>query len=274
MSRLAVLRTYLRWNALLLLWADLPWQPIEDLPLARAAVIGRMRGEARGLPAPIWPLHDLPPAPILSLDPTDRLARAFAAAGAPLHHARTRADVPAAGRHNLLHLGGDLESRRGLLLTWEDAARLRTDEDKRHLLAESARHAHHGGVLVLRPTPDPAFAPLWQQIAPTLGETGVYGLGPGDWPAGIEPLAEGEEEVLAALARVERRGPLAFRHSARVEALRRERAQRFRRLLRVREELARRPGDVALQLAAEEEAAAVAAIERQLDELLEGDAGR
>lgn len=269
--QLSTLSSYLRWRSLLIVWAEMPWPPGATAPANRALVINRWRDEAAALPALAWPLPSLPPVSILSLDPSPRLAQAFRAAGVPLHRVAGRSDVPVAGQHNLLQLGGDLERRQGLLLAWADVAGLKAQPDKHYLLAEAARLCRHGGVLALNPGGGYAFPRLWQQtLAPALGataaETDVYGLGSGPWPPGIEPLIEPAAAVFEALSQVQM--PRALESSRAGETLKEQRHQHVRRLLRLQEELAFQPGQIGLQLQIEDEQQRIAVLERQLDELL------
>lgn len=270
-AELAVLSSYLRWRCLLIVWAEMPWPPAATAPDNRALAINRWQSEAAALPPLAWPLPSLPPVSILSLDPSPRLARAFSAARVPLHQVAGQANAPVAEQHNLLQLGGDLDRRQGLLLAWEDVTGLRAQADKRYLLAEAARRCRHGGVLALNPGGGDAFPRLWQQtLAPALGataaETDVYGLGPGPWPQGIDPLAEPAATVFEALSQVQM--PRVVESSRAVETLKEQRHQHVRRLLRLQEELAIQPGQIELQLQIEDEQQRIAGLERQLDELL------
>jgi hypothetical protein len=199
-AHLETLTTALYQGRLLLVWGETPWPPATRPPADRAVTIGRWAREAAGLAPLAWPLADLPPAPILSLDPTDRLAAAFRIAGLSPHVVRGRREVPMTGRHNLLGLGGDLGARRGLLLTWDDVAALRADPDKAHLLAEAARACAGGAVLALVPGEGAVFQRVWETaIAPALREVPTFGLGPWPWPIGITPLGGPPEAFFAAL---------------------------------------------------------------------------
>ena len=125
---LMLFATALRQRRFLLVWADVPFPPEERPPRNPAQTINRWQEAALALPpSPFdffhgrpWPLAQLPPLPILSLDPTDRLESAFRYAGVPLHTVRTRRDLPRPDQHNLFKLGGDLAARTGLFLSWED----------------------------------------------------------------------------------------------------------------------------------------------------------
>ncbi|MBN1955406.1 MAG: hypothetical protein JW900_10195 [Anaerolineae bacterium] len=188
---------------LLLVWADVPF-PLAERPLANPALeIGRWQEAARTLGLPAWPLQTLPAGPILSLDPTARLAAAFRAAGVPLHPVRTLGDVPAPGQHNLLQLGGDLAARAGLFLGWDDVRDAPSDPDKAHLLAEAGRVVQGGVALVLAPAPDETFSRFWRELlGPALrGAAHAFAAGPRGfaWPAPLVWLAAGLEGVRAAL---------------------------------------------------------------------------
>ncbi len=209
---LALLAATLEARRLLLVWAAVPFPPQERLSDPPALVINRWQEAASGLPGtPFdfahgrpWPLTGLPPLSILSLDPSDRLERAFRYAGTPLEVVCTQADVPARERHTLLKLGGDLDGRTGLLLDWGDVRQASEDPDKAHLLRGGRRVARDGAVLALVPSPDDAVARMWRELVdPAVrGAKHHFVLGPAGfaWP---EPLTrlEGEvEEVLSALA--------------------------------------------------------------------------
>jgi hypothetical protein len=209
---LALLAAALEARRLLLIWADVPFPPQERLSDPPALVINRWREAASGLPGtPFdfahgrpWPLTGLPPLTILSLDPSDRLERAFRYAGVPLEVVCTQAAVPARERHTLLKLGGDLDGRTGLLLDWGDVRQASDGPDKAHLLREARRVAQHGAVLALAPSPDEALARMWRELVAPAARRAKHRfvLGPAGfgWP---EPLTrlEGEVgEVLSALA--------------------------------------------------------------------------
>ena len=219
---LALIAAALEARRLLLVWADVLFPP-EERPTAPAALlIDRWQEAAASLPGtPFdfahgepWPLTGLPPLIILSMDPSDRLERAFRYAGVPLNVVRARKDVPARAQHNLLKLGGDLYSRTGLLLTWDAVREASSDPDKVHMLREarraastsSARGARDGVVLALAPSPDDALARLWRElVGPALrGAAHQFVLGPAgfNWPESLTRLDGEAEEVLSALADV------------------------------------------------------------------------
>jgi hypothetical protein len=198
-------------NAALLVWADVPFPPAEQPPRNPAHTIARWQQDAAALPStPLdydhgrrWPLAELPPLPILSLDPTARLETAFRYAGVPLAPVLTRRDLPASDRHSLLKLGGDLPSRAGLLLTWEDVRAAPSDSDKAHLLREAGRAAQGGVALLLAPAPDAAFTRLWRELlaAALAGADRCLAVGPADfaWPAPLTWLTADPQKALIGL---------------------------------------------------------------------------
>ena len=204
---LALLTTILPGRRLLLVWADVPFPPTERPPRNPALVINRWLESARSLSSFPWPVAQLPPLPILSLNPTDRLEATFRQADVHLNVVRTRHDVPAGSEHNLLKLGGDLATRTGLFLSWDDVQAARNDPDKAHLLREVHRLAQDGVVLVLAPDPTAAFARLWRDLlAPAVREAAHhFVLGPADfpWPAPLQRLDADPLEVLAALEHID-----------------------------------------------------------------------
>jgi len=202
-THLQALTTALTQGRLLILWAATPWPPLTRLPANRAIAITQRQRQAPHLPPIAWPLSALPPLPILNLDPTNRLAAALRATGASPHLVRGRRDVRIAGRHNLLQLGGDLDTRRGLLLTWDDVVALRTEPDKAYLLRLAARACEGGALLAMAPGEGTAFQRTWETaIAPALGDTRAFGLGAGPWPPAIVPLRASPGDLLARLETV------------------------------------------------------------------------
>jgi hypothetical protein len=187
---------------LLLVWANLPWPLAAHPPANRALALAQWAAQSGRLtPAPA--LAQLPALPSLSLDPSDRIERAFAAASLPLAVVTSRRAVPTQGRHNLLKLGGDLTSRRGVILSRAELADLTTQPDKAHLLAEARRSAQAGAVLLLGA--DPAhidFQAWWAVLGPELGQPLflAWGQPEAPWPAGFTPLAGSFATLAAALA--------------------------------------------------------------------------
>ena len=209
---LTLLATALRERRFLLVWADVPFPPAEQPPRNPARTINRWQEEALALPpSPFdfshgrpWPLVLMPPLPILSLDPSDRLERAFRYAGVPLHAVRTRRDLPRMDQHNLFKLGGDLAARAGLFLSWEDVVIAPSDPDKAHLLQEVGSQVEDGAVLIVAPSPTAAFDRLWRSLlAPTLQVAKHhYALGPAEfaWPPPLRWLDGELDQILSALA--------------------------------------------------------------------------
>lgn len=184
---------------LLLLWADVPFPPLERLAQERAAVIRQWQQDAAALaPAPEI-LRALPALPVLSLDPTARLETASPDA----HCVVTRRDVTVAERPTVLKLAGDLATRAGLWLTWDEVAAARSDPDKAHLLAEARRAAEGGVILALVPRPGATFLRLWETLLAPIAQAATHSfvLGPAGcvWPPGMMPLEADAAAVLAAL---------------------------------------------------------------------------
>jgi hypothetical protein len=210
---ISLLAEALQARRFLLVWADVPFPPEDRPPPSPARTIHRWQEDACALPLlPFdfahgrpWPLVGLPPLPILSLDPSERVENAFRYAGVPLHVVRDRRDVPARDQHNLFKLGGDLVSRAGLLLSWDDARAAPSDPDKTRLLDEIRRLIQDGAVLALAPSPSDALTRLWDELlAPALwGARHQFVLGPEDfvWPAPLVRLEGEVEGLLAALAK-------------------------------------------------------------------------
>ena len=192
-----------RRGRLLLLWGALPF-PLAARPSSNR--VSALRRWAEDGPAPagalLAALPGLPPLPMLSLDPTDRVERAFQRAGSPLQVVRAQSDVPVQGRHALLKLAGDLATRQGVVLSREELHELRGDPHKRHLLHEARRRVRDGALLLLGGDPENAdFAVWWSVLAPALGEAAFFALGaPGAaWPAGVVGLGQDLEALSAAL---------------------------------------------------------------------------
>jgi hypothetical protein len=224
----------LRERRFLLVWAGVPFPPDERPPRNPAQTINRWQEAALALPpSPFdffhgrpWPLAQLPPLPILSLDPSERLESAFRYAGVPLHTVRTRRDLPRPDRHNLFKLGGDLAARAGLFLSWEDVVNAPSDPDKAHLLQEVGNQVEDGAVLIVAPSPTAAFDRLWHSLlASTLQVvTHHYALGPADfaWPTPLRWLGGELDQILSALADLVPPPPL---EPAQADPLRRQLAE-------------------------------------------------
>jgi hypothetical protein len=191
-----------RQGRLLLLWGALPFPLAAGPPANRALAINQWAAQAEALPPLELPLSELPPLPLLSLDPSDGVERAFARAGVPLQIVRTRRDAPARGRHTLLKLAGDLGTRGGLVLSHSDVRELHSDPDKQYLLDEARRLARGGALLLLGC--DPAGEDLhawWSVLAPALRGALFYALGEPSaaWPEGVIPLGADFQALNAAL---------------------------------------------------------------------------
>jgi hypothetical protein len=191
-----------RQGRLLLLWGALPFPLAARPPANRPLAINQWTAQAEALPPLELPLSELPPLPLLSLDASDRVERAFARAGVPLQIVRTRRDAPAHGRHTLLKLAGDLGTRGGLVLSHSGVRELHGDPDKQYLLDEARRLARSGALLLLGC--DPAGEDLhawWPALAPALRGAVFYALGepPAAWPEGVIPLGADFQALNAAL---------------------------------------------------------------------------
>jgi hypothetical protein len=216
-QHLATLTTALNQRRLLLVWTDVPFPPADLPPSNPALTINRWQDEVPALPAdPLlqpdygparFSLAALPSLPILTLDPTDRLETAFRRAGVPFKTVCTQHDLPIRDRHSILKLGGDLSTRTGLLLSWDDVRAAPSDPDKAHLLREVRRLAQDSAVLVLAPSPTDVFARLWAGLlAPALrGAAHHFVLGSAvfSWPSPLVWLEAEPAEILAALSQVE-----------------------------------------------------------------------
>ncbi|CAG0933287.1 hypothetical protein TFLX_02977 [Thermoflexales bacterium] len=167
----------LQHQRLLIVWGDMPFELPPRVIGERAVVINRLLDEAAKLPAPRLRLSVMPPLPILSLDPTDRVEREFG--GRSLTVLLTRQDVLVARIHNLIKLAGDLNSRMGLVLSREEVQRLPEDEDKRYLLDQVRSLVLHDGAVLLvgcEPTSE-TFKAWWRVIRPTFGTASIFAAG-------------------------------------------------------------------------------------------------
>ena len=177
---------------LLLLWGKLPF------PLAGRVAPDQRRQSLVDLTAAFEPagteaewLPSLPPLPILSLDPGDRVERQFQDAGMCLRVVRTRGDVPARKRHNLIKLAGDLATRRGVVLSRAEIRELRTDPEKRYLLDEARRAVEGGALLMVGCDPgSDDFRAWWAALAPVFQSADLFAVGDpsAPWPEGVECL--------------------------------------------------------------------------------------
>jgi hypothetical protein len=203
---LTLIAAALQARRLLLVWADLPFPPADRPPTNLARAISRWQAEAQALPTLALPLAELPPCSILSLDPSDRIERAFRQANVSLNALQARSDVVAPGRHNLIKLGGDLASRQGLLFTWADVQAALNEPVKVHLLKEARSVARDGVVLVLADEPFERFWQLWKELIDiyTGNAKHLFALGPADarWPQGVKHLSVDVSGVLAQLTEI------------------------------------------------------------------------
>ena len=192
-----------RQGRLALLWGTLPFPLAERSPANRALALKRWAEDAGELPPPGLPLGELPPLPILSLDPTDRVERAFTRAGVSLQVVRTRHDVPARGRHALLKLAGDLKARAGVVLSRAELRELHSDPRKRYLLDQARQRARGGALLLLGCDPASAdFRAWWSVLAPALRDAAFFAVGeePGAaWPEDVALLGPDFQALSAAL---------------------------------------------------------------------------
>jgi predicted phosphodiesterase len=186
---------------LLILWGSLPF-PLETRPPTnRALALNRLAEVCRAL-RDVAALPALPPLPILSLDASPQVEQAFAEAGLALQVMRTRRDVPARDRHNLLKLAGDLATRSGVVLSQSEVRTLHSDADKRYLLDEARRIAKDGALLLLGCDPASVdFQAWWAALAPTFPGAALFAVGEpsAPWPEGVTCLEEDLETASSAL---------------------------------------------------------------------------
>lgn len=194
---------------LLVVWARLPFALAERSPENRVAAISAWAAQAAQLPPTGARLPALPPLSILSLDASDRVERAFEAAGVALHVVRTRQEVPARNTHSLLKLAGDLRARSGVVLSRAEIHDLHDDDDKRHLLAEARRVCQNGAILIIGGDPvNEDFKAWWSALARAFEGVACFAVGDpsAPWPAGVTCIGSDFDEVSAAL-RNARPGP-------------------------------------------------------------------
>lgn len=191
-----------RQGRLLILWGALPFSLAERPPSNRALVLKQWTEAAETLSPVELPLHQLPPLPILSLDPSDRVERAFQSLGVPLQVLRSRHDVPAQNQHSLLKLAGDLSSRQGVVLSRAELHDLRPDPDKRHLLDETHRRTKSGALLLLALAPASTdFRAWWSVLVPSFAGAAIFAVGEPNapWPEGVACLGTDWDALVAAL---------------------------------------------------------------------------
>lgn len=185
---------------LLLMWCSSPYPLAEHAVVNPVVVLGRWLEQPAE--APPVPLYELPPLPILSLDPSQRVEQAFQQAAMPLHVVRSRRDVPVRARHTLLKLAGDLPERYSVVLSQAEIFHLRDDADKRYLLDEATRIASEGAVLLADCNPvSEDFRTWWSVLGPLFERSACFALGDpeANWPPGITCLDTTFERLKADL---------------------------------------------------------------------------
>ncbi len=190
-------------DRLAIIWGATPFDLAPE-PANRPAVIGQWQEQAKSLPGlgHDLDLDQLPLAPILSLDPGDRLLRLFNQQRLRVSVVRDRDDVPQPGEHVLYPLAGDLARREGLVLTRHDLQQVWQNEIKqRWMLAPWLQVAQEGAVLLLGVDPaHPTFAAWWADLlGPALAQQPVFAATePGStWPAGVTAI---DPEVITQLS--------------------------------------------------------------------------
>jgi hypothetical protein len=201
---LALIAAALQARRLLLVWAELPFPPAERAPRNPAQTIAQWQEDAQSLPPFPWPIPKLPPLSILSLDPSDRVEAAFRQADVPRNVLYTQKHVIAPQQHNLIKLSGDLETRTGLLLSWNNVRNATSDPSKTHLLREAQSVARDGAVLVFANAPSPEFSRLWNEMvhASVKNARHHFALGPAGfpWPEPLRHLTADPAEFFNGLA--------------------------------------------------------------------------
>ncbi len=231
----------------LLIWADPPRPLPLRAPHNRACAIRQLQAAHADLPPLPFDVVALPPICLLSLDPTDRAEQAWAAAEREVAVILARRDVPPQAGTSLLKLAGDLASRTGLWLGWDDVRDARNDPDKAHLLEEARRHAQDNAVVVLAPCPDEAFSCLWRLLQPVVATAQqAYAIGPAayDWPAPLEHAGAEPERVLDLVPIIEAPASAPPAPAPTLCGADQEIVQRLERLLHGQEDLRR--GQIAI----------------------------
>jgi hypothetical protein len=195
----------------LLIWTDLP-QPLPSrAPHPRVRTIQQLRKACADLPPLPFDVAALPPVCLLSLDPSDRLEQAWTEAERAFAVILTRRDVPPRAGTSLLKLAGDLKSRTGLWLSWDEVQNARNDPDKAHILEEACRHARDNTVVVLAQRPDDTFTHLWPLLRPLIAAAAhAHVVGPTeyDWPAPLEHAGTDPARVLDLVPTLEAPAPV------------------------------------------------------------------
>jgi hypothetical protein len=203
----ALITAALKARRLLLVWAEVPFLPRRRPTNPPSLVINQWQWDAQALSPVPWPVPQLLPLTILSLDPSDRIEAAFREADVPLNVLCTREDVINPHQHNLIKLAGDLASCSGLLLTWTDVQDMSNDPDKAHLLEEARRVAQDGVVLMVGDAPNKQYVQLWNELIRAYASDARhhFALGPADahWPKDVKHLSIDVNGVLVRLSEVD-----------------------------------------------------------------------
>lgn len=204
-SKLQPLAAAWQTGRLAIVWGATPFDLAPE-PASRPAIISQWQEQAKSLPGlgHDLDLSQLPVAPILSLDPSDRLLRLFNRQQLRVSIVRDRDEVPQPGEHIFYPLAGDLARREGLVLTRQDLRQVWQNEIKqRWMLAPWLQAALQGAVLLLGVDPGhPTFAAWWADLlGPALAQQLVFASAePGSvWPAGVIPIDAGVIAQLSAL---------------------------------------------------------------------------
>ena len=175
-------------NKLLVLWGAVPFPLAARRPNAPVLLLNQSSAKASSLALPSITLTDLPPLPILSVDPSNQIEAQFQQAAVPLHSIQGRQQVIKAGQHSLLKLGGDLQTRQGVVLSREELDSLTATPDKGYLLQAVQPYLKDGVLLLLGADPANAdFVAWWSGLAKRLGPSASYAVGDSAvaWPDGI-----------------------------------------------------------------------------------------
>lgn len=195
----------------LLVWADLLHPLPSHAPRPRVRAIQQLQTACADLPPLPFDVTALPPVCLLSLDLTDRVEQAWTNTGRAFAVILTRQEVPPRAGTSLLKLAGDLKSRTGLWLGWDEVQNARSDPDKHHLLAEARRHARGNTVVVLAQRPDDGFTRLWPLLRPLVAAAAhahVVGQAAYDWPAPLKQAGTDPARVLELVPTIEAPTPV------------------------------------------------------------------
>lgn len=178
---------------LAIIWGATPFE-LAAGPLTRLVAVRRWQALAHSLPAADLglPADALPVAPILSLDPSNRLLDLFREQRIRVSVVRGPDEVVKPGEHGYYPLAGDLVSQERLVLTQQDIRDIWQDDVKRRWMWEPwLRAARAGVVLLLGADPSSSTFHAWwdELLGPALQGVAVYAVGaPAGWPAGIVPV--------------------------------------------------------------------------------------